>query len=929
MKYMNSILIASFIIPFIFTTIVSFAQGVQWAKNFGGTLYEGSTSSCQTMDGGYALLCSSNSNNGDFTQNNGAKDGGIIRFDASGNLLWAKNYGGSGEEYGRGILQTPDSGFIISCPTSSKNGDFSSNKGDADFGVLKTDKDGIMQWSKNYGGSLSDWPNTIQKTNDGGFILVGTSFSKNGDFILNKGEGDFALIKIDHSGVKQWSKTYGGSGLDNGRFVLQTMDGGYILVGDTKSKNGDFVTNKGEEDIGVIKTDVDGNILWTKTFGGSKTEFGEFIQQTTDGNYIIAGASASNNGVFTQNHGSFDFCIIKIDANGNKLWAKNLGGSGYDTGSAIRQTQDGGYIIVGYSGSADGDFSQNNGGGDIGVLKIDPNGLTQWSRNYGGSLSDYGYGIQLTADSGFLMVSTSNSSDGDFNQNHGNGDVGVIKLCGRLNPVISGDLSYCKGKSTVLSVGSEFSSYSWSIGGDQPSIVVSSPGTISVTVSDGECSDTATVTVTEKPGPSVMITGESGYCEGKSSGLFASGFFGTCIWDNGSTTENIIVNSPGTYIVTVTDANLCTAVDSVTVTQYPIPDPEIIGNPYFCKGNSTSLGLTQTYTSYSWSEGSDTSTIHINIPGKYFVTVTDVNSCIGIDSAEVFQNENPKPVITGNFSFCEGDSTILTTSHDFSYYFWGDSTQTEKFLNVTSAGQYIVTVKDSNMCTGSDTVYVFENSIPTPVITGDSIFCPNGSTILSTQSAYNSYSWTDGYTNHSATYFTPGEYAVTVTDVNGCIGTTSVNLTTFNPIDTSVFKNGNILTSAADSVSYHWIDCDNSSVLDNADKKEFTPVSSGNYAVILTDINFCKDTSNCYLIVLSGTSDKNYSEIKLFPNPSSGQINIISEGVSNIEICDLSGRIIEKHKIFNIDNLLLKKGIYIIKITSNFNSQSFKVVITD
>lgn len=853
--------VLSLILLTICFTNFSNAQAVQWKKIIGGSKNDFVFGSPQTMGGGLVLNSTSNSSNGDFSQNNGEYDMGIINFDFSGNLLWAKNYGGTQFEYGRGIVQMPDSGFVITGPAWSKNGDFSPNKGENDIGVLRTDKNGMKLWSKNFGGSLEDYPGAgaIQITQDGGLIILGTTKSSNGDFPSNKGNEDFALIKLDGSGNKLWSRNYGGSEVDEGYYVQQTQDGGLILVGTTRSKNGDFKTNRGLNDIGVIKTDANGVVIWSKTYGGSKDDQGFSIQQTTDGGYIIAGWSNSNNGDYTQINGDYDYSIIKIDANGNKLWSKNLGGSRPDGAYAIKQTSDGGYIIVGSTESNNGDFTQNYGGSDIGVIKIDSVGMVEWSGNYGGTLTDYGTGIQLTPDAGYLLVGYGWSSDGDFSQNHGESDIAVIKLCGKLNPVITGDPGFCKEGSTLLTVSNEFSSYLWSVGGNQRSVEISAPGTISVTVTDGACIDSVTVEVTELPAPSLKIEGETEFCEGEGTELIASGSFDSCIWNDGNTNKNIWVNAPGTYMVTVTDSTLCTAVDSVMITQFEAPDP----------------------------------------------------------------------VIVGDLSFCQGDSTILTTSEVYSDYFWGDSTQTSPFITVKSQGQYIVTVRDQNLCMGMDTVFVNENLNPVPEIIGDFVFCANGSSTLTTQNAYSSYFWTGGDTMSTVTYHIPGEYGVTVTDSNGCQGSALVNITQFSPLDTSVVQQGDTLIALAVNVGYQWIDCDHNIELDNADQKEFIPVSSGNYAVILTDANACRDTSDCHFIVLSSISDKTQPDIKVYPNPSSGKIYIISEGVSIIEVCDLSGKILENQKIEDKGQLILNKGMYILRITSSSGRKIFKVVISD
>jgi hypothetical protein len=187
--------------------------------------------------------------------------------------------------------------------------------------------DGNKLWEKTFGGSGLDWGSSVQQTRDGGFILVGTTTSF--------GAGDVWLIKTDANGNKQWEKTFGGSNVDSGWSVQQTSDGGFIIVGNTAS----FGARWG--DVWLIKTDADGNKLWDRTFGGSDWDWGFSVQQTSDGGFILVGETTSFGA------GEADVWLIKTDADGNKLWDRTFGGSDWDWGFSVQQTSDGGFIIVG------------------------------------------------------------------------------------------------------------------------------------------------------------------------------------------------------------------------------------------------------------------------------------------------------------------------------------------------------------------------------------------------------------------------------------------------------------------------------------------------------------------------------------------------------------------------------------------------------
>ncbi len=798
----SQILCLSFSICLLFSNLLLLGQKLQWAMNIGGnTGYDRGNGICQTADGGFAVICSSSSTDGIFSQSYGNSDSWVLKFDNMDMIQWTKNFGGSGLDAGNSILSTPDSGFIIAGTSNSNDKDFINNKGGSDFFVIKISKNGAKEWVKNYGGTDFDDLKEIHKTYDGGYILIGSTSSNNVDFSSNKGQSDIALIKINSNGIKQWAKTYGGSGVDYGLSGYATRDSGFIVTGFSDSKDGDFLNNKGFYDICVIKTDKNGNTEWGKNYGGSKDDQGYTIRQTGDGGYIIGGSVRSNNGDFSKNYGaSNDMGVIKIDSVGTKQWSNNFGGYGVDNCWSIRQTDDGGYIIGGGTNSTNLDFNQNKGGGDIGVIKINKDGMKQWSQNYGGSLDDGCISIELSSDGSIIIAGSSASNDGDFNQNFGGiNDIAILKICGNLIPVISGNHSYCKGGKTELSINGTYNEIKWSNGNNNPSILVASPGIISVTV---------------------------------------------------------------------TDSNGCTGINSVMITENLNPEPIINGNLIFCEGGFVTLGTALDYDSYNWSNGSTDPIVNINSSGKFSVTVTDLNLCSGIDTVEIIENEKPKPSIVGVASFCKGDSTILSTSETYSTYFWSNGNTSQSNI-IKSEGIFIITVTDQNLCIGTDTIEVLEHNKPAPIIVGSLSFCIGDSTSLSTEISYNNYLWSGGNTSASATFYDPDSIAVFVTDNNGCTGGTFVKLTNFDPIDTSILQIEDKLVAQADDVLYQWLDCSNNSPIAQANNKEFYPITSGFYAVALTDNNLCMDTSACISITKVAVYDETInSNFNLYPNPT-------------------------------------------------------------
>jgi hypothetical protein len=266
---------------------------------------------------------------------------------------------------------------------------------------------GIEVWQKTYGGSEWDGASSIQQTNDGGYIVAGVTNS------FGAGGSDVYIIKLDADGNKVWEKIYGGSSSDGAYSIQQTNDGGYIVAGYTYS------FGAGGSDVYIIKLDADGNKVWEKIYGGSSEDRAYSIQQTTDGRYIVAGYTNSFGA------GGYDVYIIKLGENGNKVWEKIFGGSKWDEAYSIQQTNDGGYIVAGYTNSF------GAGGSDVYVIKLDENGNKVWEKTYGGS-SDVIMlnSIQQTSDGGYIVAGLINSFGARGY------DVYVIRMdiCGNTGP---------------------------------------------------------------------------------------------------------------------------------------------------------------------------------------------------------------------------------------------------------------------------------------------------------------------------------------------------------------------------------------------------------------------------------------------------------------------------------------------------------------
>lgn len=432
------------IIFFLFSFNCAFSQAPikQWDADLGADDNEQLYSMQQTTDGGYIMGGYSESGiSGDKTQaSQGSSDYWIVKIDSNGLKLWDARFGGTSVDELTALQQTADGGYILGGSSfSAIGGDKTqTSRGLSDYWIVKTDSNGIKQWDARFGGDSLDELHSIQQTSDGGYILGGFSMSIiGGDQTHTRlGGKDYWIVKTDSNGVKQWDSRFGGAQFEELNSVSQTTDGGYILGGYSLSGISGNKTqpNKGLYDYWIVRTDANGTMQWDVDFGGINDDWLTELQQTNDGGYVLGGWSWSGvTGDKTQpSQGDNDFWIIKTDSNGVKQWDKDFGGSSNDYLNPIEQTTDGGYILGGYSSSpVSGDKTQpTQGGTDYWIVKTDVNGVKQWDADFGGSDFDFLYALTQTADGGYILGGYSSSGiSGDKSQNSkGINDYWIVKI---------------------------------------------------------------------------------------------------------------------------------------------------------------------------------------------------------------------------------------------------------------------------------------------------------------------------------------------------------------------------------------------------------------------------------------------------------------------------------------------------------------------
>ncbi|MCB0587428.1 MAG: gliding motility-associated C-terminal domain-containing protein, partial [Phaeodactylibacter sp.] len=344
------------------------------------------------------------------------------------------------------------------------------------------------------------------------------------------------------------------------------------------------------------------------------------------------------------------------------------------------------------------------------------------------------------------------------------------------DPGLQQDAILCEGGSIILEPDLIVDDYYylWENGPQQASWEVNAPGTYVLEVSDGTCSGQDTVEVIQQPEPEPIILGGASICPGEEATLEVLGDWPALHWSNDSDSTTITVSLPGNYTVTVEDSLGCVGSSTALVEHFATTPPELSGDFGFCPGDSARLGVEATYSSYIWSTGSTDSTIAVNTPGNYAVTVTDANGCIDWISRPVYAFGPPQPHIGGETIFCAGDSAQVFVFGSFAAYSWSNG-DTTKVTAIYQPDNYSVTVTDDNGCRGVTDIAVMESPLPQPEAMGGR-FCEGGSTELSVEGQYVSYLWDNGSVAPSITVDSAGLYGLTVTDQLGCTGSVNIQV---------------------------------------------------------------------------------------------------------------------------------------------------------
>lgn len=932
----------------------------QWDKDYGGTDFDYLTSVIQTADGGYMIGGYSKSGiGGNKTQNTkGLNDYWILKTDALGNVLWNKDYGGSGEDKLNAVLQTADGGYLLAGSSSSGiNGDKSQfSKGGTDYWVLKIDSVGNKLWDVDYGATLTETFQSVIKTTGDGFLICGTSNSNaGGDKSQNTyGSTDFWIIKINSSGVKQWDKDFGGTNTEALHSVLLTPDSGFILAGFSTSNSGGTKSEntKGVSDYWILKTDFLGTKLWDKDYGGTATDDCGSVSLTADGGYLLCGNSQSvvSGNKTERNVGSSQSWIIKLNSAGDFEWNKTIFSLDQELNSIAFVTGSN-YVIANHTKSEAGYYKlqSSRGGFDYWIAKfrdencwstydtlnavicheyISPGGILKWQLpgtyldvfpNQSGCDSIVTFYLTTANTTSTLNLAlcpgdTMHSPSGNYiwtTTGYYKDTIPNASGCDSLMTITlttQESFAYLSGTTcTSIPYISPSGNYSWS-----------APGTYHDTIPNAAGCD------------SVMIfTLVSGNSYSNINGMVCPGIYFI------SPSGNYSWNTTGTHHDTIPNAKGCDSV--ITIHLFSGNSSSTIF------GNACSV---HTYISpsgnYAW-----------NLPGTYYDTIPNAIGCDSLMTI-ILSTSTTSYINAGvcdNVSYvspsghiwsipgiyhdtipnsvgCDSIITIyLSTSNSTSFVYssvCGNAPYISPSGNYSWSvpGTYHDTINNSIGCDSIITIVLSPQSASSNILYGcDSVISPSGN-----------YIWT-----------TSGTYMDTISSFLGCdsVMTITVNLISIN---TSVNVAGITLTTNETTGNYQWIDCNHGyTFIAGASNRSFTPLTDGSYAVIIIKYG-CYDTSACHTVLVNGIQQENPgAEMFAYVNTASTDLIITLYGWTGsqavVTLHDILGKqiSIQREPILSngTDPIILttpvselKNGIYFFSVTDGEKTVSGKFVIS-
>ena len=399
-------------------------NGEPGVKIIGGSGQDEGSKIIQTSDGGFLITGSTSSDNGDFQGLGiGQRDIHLTKLRANGSIEWIRTYGGNGTDIANDVIEDRAGNYVIAGSSDSNTGNFSGqNRGGTDLFLMKVNPDGGLIWARKYGGSGNDSANAVIEAPGNGYFVTGSTQSNDLTFFTKDNTSrDAFVIFTDLNGEPNWTRTAGGSSADEAFDIAISVRNGVVITGTHQSQNGNFSGfNAGGSGVFSLELDIFGQFISLISYAGEGTDVGRSISQTEDGGFIIAGSTDSSTGIFSRDDSSRDAFLMKLSSNYNIEWVRTIGGSSDDAAFDAIQTANNQYIITGEARSNNGDFEDLiQGNNDVFLAKLDLSGNLLWTNTYGGSASEIAASVVQTSLNEIAVTGWTESTDGLFDQSTG------------------------------------------------------------------------------------------------------------------------------------------------------------------------------------------------------------------------------------------------------------------------------------------------------------------------------------------------------------------------------------------------------------------------------------------------------------------------------------------------------------------------------
>lgn len=412
------------------------APSIGWQRALGGSLVDHCTGVLPTADGGCVVYGYTASPDGGFGTARGGMDGVLVKLDGQGAVQWTRRYGGSDDDQFAAMVARPEGGYLLSGRTASTNGDVAGDHhGGTDAWLIWLDEEGYILSQRLLGGSGSDAAGAVLAI-DGGWVVLGHTDSSDGDVSEPHTFLSPWLFRMNDLGQVVWDHCYTSNDLVLGKGLMQTADGGFIFTGHTYGNEGVFTGQHGEGDVLLCRLDPDGDLLWSRLYGGSMHDSGQGVIARPDGGFRVAATTYSTDGDVASSAAgrAWEIWVLDVDAQGGLVAERTFGRApGNEQATDIIPGPDGSCVIAGFTTSTSGDITFNHGASDVWLFGVDLAGDMLWQATYGGSGYDSPVMITTGPDDALFLAAGSSSNDGDVSGANGAIDMWVV----RFGPVTS------------------------------------------------------------------------------------------------------------------------------------------------------------------------------------------------------------------------------------------------------------------------------------------------------------------------------------------------------------------------------------------------------------------------------------------------------------------------------------------------------------